>query len=254
MRGAPEHLHDALSGDIIQQGYLARCLDKDAPCAGYAADPPMACAWRGVRLASHSPTLSLSDSEAFVSACAAPDEVFRQRASIALMDLSDRVFGRKVGALDQMTATAESRDLLYPSIDAVRTRVNSALAQEDKGERLPPFAPAGPGDADQPVAWSSCGPTVCLEGFTPAFGGGLISFRVSVKSQTASPSQTDALAAKLAAAALEAPSAAAALSAAAPTQITAGPVCWSKGRGPSGLSYAGAARAPCHPVAAQSGA
>ena len=253
IHGAPEHLHAALSGDIVQQSVLADCYGREGECAGYSADPAMACAWRGVRLASRSPTLSLSDSQAFITACAAPDEVFRQRASIALMDLSDRVFGRKLGALDQVTAALDSHDVLYPSIDAVRERVNTALAQNGKSERLPKFAPARPGEADQPVAWSSCGPTICLEGFTPAFGGGVISYRVSVKSETTSPSQVDALASRLAAAGLEAPTAADALAATASMQTTLGPVCWTKGHGDTGLSYAGAARAPCHPVAAQSG-
>jgi len=251
IRGAPEHLHKALSGDILQQAYLAACADKGADC-GVPADPPMACAWRGVRLASRSPTLSLSDSQAFVASCADADEVFRQRASIALTDLSQRVFGRRLGGLDQTIAALDPHEALYPSIDAVRDRINLALAQAGNGERLPSFAPARPSATEEPLAWSSCGPTICLEGFTPTFGGGVISYRVTVKSQNVSPSQTDALAAKLAAAGLEAPSAADALSAAASAQITLGPVCWIKGHGNPALSYAGAARAPCHPGAAQS--
>lgn len=249
IRAAPEHLHAALSGDIDQQAVLAGCYAKTGGCLGIPPDPAIACAWRGVRLASEDPGLSLADTEAFTAACEAPEESFHQRASIALIDLGARIYNRRLGDVGEMAARTDPRAVLYPSIDQVRERVNQALSQGGESERLPRFAARRPGRGDGAVNWSSCAATICLEGLTPSFGGGVIGYRVTVRPSAASPARGAGLAGKLAAAALEAPAAADALAAAPARQLALGPVCWVKGLGEGGLIYAGALRAPC-PAAA----
>jgi hypothetical protein len=95
IRNAPEYLHEALSGDVAAQASLADCFDKDSHCG--APDPAMACAWRGVRLSSGSPELSLADVAAFETTCASNDQSTQQRASIALADYVTRIYGRAAG-------------------------------------------------------------------------------------------------------------------------------------------------------------
>lgn len=241
-RGAPEFLHDALSGDIAQQDALATCYVKAGACVGLSPDPALGCAWRGVRLASQSPALSLADSEAFAAACANPDESVRQRESIAMIDLAARVYGRRLGALDNLLAASGSKDALYPSLELVRDRVNQTLGQMGQAERLPAFAARRPSDQTTPVSWSSCGPTICLDADTPPFGGGVQRYRVSVKA-TAS-GDPSALAARLATAGLDASATATILGQASTAQINLGPVCWFKGSRDA-VRYAGAARGPC---------
>ncbi|QUD89652.1 hypothetical protein [Phenylobacterium montanum] len=244
VKGAPEHLHGALSGDIEQQAVLAACYETKDQCPGIEADPALACAWRGVRLASASPDLKLVDSEAFTVACAEQQEDFRQRASIGLIDLALRVYGRRLDGLDQMVAAADPKAALYPSIEQVRERINAGLAQAGDSQRLPKFSPRKPG-RDEPIFWSTCGETVCLEGFTPAFGGGVLSYRVTVKTAPASVALRASRASALAAAGLEAPAAADALGSAQASQLTLGPVCWTKAQTKDGAAVAGASRAPC---------
>jgi hypothetical protein len=243
-RGAPEYLHEALSGDVGAQSYLAGCLAERSDCVGLPPDPPLACAWRGVRLASWSPDLSLSDVSAFATACANADETFRQRASIALSDLAARIYRRGVGGVAEMVSAAEAQHVLYPAIDTVRTRMNEDLGAIGRPERLPPF---GRPTLDQQgrLEWSACDSGVCLEGVTPAFGGGVLAYRVVVRPTAVRAPAS--LAASLGAAGLEAPSAADLIRTRPDQSFENGPVCWRSGEDAArgGVAYAGASLGPC---------
>lgn len=242
IKGAPEILHQALSGDADAQASLATCYAASGTCFGVAPDPPMACAWRGVRLASWRPDLSLADSERFRADCASPEQTFGQRASIALSDWTARIYRRQIGDVAQMSAALAKEEVLYPAIETARTRINRELARTGAGEQLAPFGEPKPSADASRLNWSACGKAVCLEGMTPSFGGGIIAYRVTVRSATA---RASALAASLAAAALEAPSAADLVQRSATPSFAVGPVCWLRGQGEPAGAYVGAQRAPC---------
>jgi hypothetical protein len=243
-RGTPEYLHEALSGDGGAQSYLAGCYAEGGACVGLPPDPPLACAWRGVRLGSWSADLSLSDVSAFAAACAHGDETFRQRASIALIDLATRIYGRSVGAAPTMVSAAEAQRVLYPAIEVVRTRMNTELRALGRPERLPPFGRPSL-DKEGRLEWSACAAGVCVEGVTPAFGGGVFAYRAVVK-PTAAPSPAS-LAASLAAAGLEAPSDADLIRTHPNQAVEQGLVCWRSGEDAAraGVAFASASLAPC---------
>ena len=241
-RGAPEYFHGALSGDIDAQENLGHCYDKDGLCGGMSHDPSLACAWRGVRLASRSPRLALAENTAFESACAAEDPTTRQRAAIAFSDLSQRIWGRDLPDLNILAETLPKTPALYTSLETVRTDLNSELARSGRSERLPKFGPPRETGEGVPVAWTSCNGPICLDAATPSFGGGVLNYRVTVAAGAGAPQN---LAARLAAAGLEAPSAVAVLVAATPRGVAKGPVCWSSGPTQNGETFAGASLAPC---------
>lgn len=243
-RGAPEYLHDALTGNVRAQRMLADCLASKTGCIGEPEDPAMACAWRGVRLESRIPTLSLEDWRAYVAGCASNDETFRQRAALGREEYTRRVYGRPASAEAALGQTPLR--LLYPSIDSVRERVNQSLAGTG-GKRLPAFgAPAISPDQGR-LTWRSCADAVCLQGETPAFGGGVFAYRITVSS---GGSRARARAATLAGAGLDASSVTSGLvssvAAAALDRMTVGPVCWTAGSDiVRGSAWAGAALGPC---------
>jgi hypothetical protein len=246
IRNAPEYLHDALSGDVAAQASLADCFDKDSHCN--APDPAMACAWRGVRLSSGSPELSLADVAAFRTACASTDQSTRQRASITLADYVSRIYGRPAGERAQLPAELADRPILYPSINTVRENINRALVLARRSEQLPQFLRSKP-TADSTIqAWSSCAADLCLEGLTPTFGGGVISYRVTFKSGAAAKPDAATLVIRLGVAGLESPSAGDWLLASATPSVVQGPVCWTKGRDRSGVVYSLATPSPCRPA------
>lgn len=241
VQGSPEYLHHALTGDVAAQGAIADCYDRGG-CPAVPQDGALACAWRGVRAASHSPMLTLSNSTALAAACAPSDPTFRQRSAIAFAELAARVYGRPSSPLPQLLEHASSPSVLYPSIDAVRTRVAAELGVLHRSEHLPPFgAPTLSGDG-QTLAWSSCAGAVCIEGVTPSLGGGVVSYTVRVnRSAGASAPQ---LAASLAAAALDAGGIGEALSRADPPSRELGGVCW-RTASDSGSASVKAMLAPC---------
>lgn len=223
VQGSPEYLHDALTGDVAAQAAVADCYDRGG-CPAVPPDGALACAWRGVRAVSHSPALTLSDSTALAAACAPSDPTFRQRSAVAFADLAARVYGRPPSPLSQVLQHASSPSVLYPSIEAVRTKVDAELGALHRSEHLPPFgAPTLSGDG-QTLAWSSCAGAVCLEGVTPSLGGGVVSYtlRVNRSAGTSAPQ----LAASLAAAALDARGIGEALSRPGPPSRELGGVCW----------------------------
>jgi hypothetical protein len=243
-RGAPEYLHDALSGDLAAQADLADCYEK-ASCLGYQGDRAMACAWRGVRLASASPTLTLADSTRFAATCAVNDPSLHQRASIAYADLTSRVFRRDPPQLDQAIADAGSRPVLYPSIEAVRTQLNAELGRMRQRPRLPVFAPARPGADGTTLEWSSCASGVCLSGVTPAYGGGVLRYQVTIQAAVWEGSGPDRLAASLAAAGLQWPSLVQRLTQGDHTPAQLGPACGAIERRANGDVTAVVAAPPC---------
>jgi Ca2+-transporting ATPase len=197
VRGAPEFMHDALTGDVVAQGRLAACLAASSGCVDTPPDPAMACAWRGVQLASQSPTLALSDVAAYRAACALGDESARQRAAIAQDNFTRRVYGRPA---PDMPAAVATSGLLYPSIETVRQRVNAQLGLTSNA-RVPAFGAPQKMPKEGRLSWRACSASVCLEGLTPRFGGGLLSYRVEV---TGAVGPARLLAAKLATGGLEA--------------------------------------------------
>jgi hypothetical protein len=244
VRGAPEYLHAALSGDIAAQEWLAACYASPNGCVG-APDPALACAWRGVRLASQSPRLSLADETAYAQSCADQDETFQQRAELARIDFTTRVYGARAAESANLAGAKDQGNRLYPSLETVRARVAAALTHEDGHLPLPAFA-APRQSADRRVnAWTACQAAVCLEGVTPAYGGGVIGYRVVVQTKAMDPLRAQRLAARLAAAGLDAPSLADRLGPDAANTTTTGPVCWSKASTPSGAVVLTASRAPC---------
>jgi hypothetical protein len=245
IRKAPEYLHDALSGDVTAQASLAACFDKGGICV---PDPAMACAWRGVRLSSRSPELSLADVTAFEVACASTDPSTKQRALIALADYASRIYGRQAGERAQLPAGLTEQPILYPSINMVRENINRALTLAGRSERLPQFLKSKPTEDRAVQAWSTCAAALCLEGLTPAFGGGVISYRVTLQPGTAVRSGDAALAIRSAAAGLETPSAGDWMLESATPLVIQGPVCWMKGQEKSGTVYAMATPSPCRPA------
>jgi hypothetical protein len=243
IRGAPEYLHQALSGDISAQALLADCYGKSA-CVGFPSDPAMACAWRGVRLASQSDQLTLADAAAFAEACASSDPTFQQRASIALADFAQRIYGRGLPELRQLEADAV-RPRLYPSIDQVRLGVNAGLAGAGRPERLPVFGKPTPSQDGKTLQWSSCAEKICLTGVTPGFGGGIALYRVTVTAGAGG--ETLRLAASLAGAGLQSPSVADSLSLASPADHQQGAVCWRASQDARGATSVQASLAPCAP-------
>lgn len=240
-RGAPEYLHEALSGDLAAELTLARCYDKGAECLGYAPDPALACAWRGVRLASRGPELALADNTDFAAACTTDDPTSRQRAAIALGDLVRRVRGRDLPDLRELTDTLAKTPVLFTALETVRANVNGELERVGRSERLP-VAGRGPAKEGEPISWTSCGGPICLDATTPSFGGGVLEYRVTV---SATADSSPSLAARLAAAGLGAPSALDILANAAPRGVVKDGVCWSAGRTDDGAAFAGASLAPC---------
>jgi hypothetical protein len=234
---APEIQHEALIGAPGAQARLAGCYEAGAACLGVAPDPAMACAWRGVRLASHAPDLSLADSARYASACADSDETVRQRAAIAEIDLVTRIYGREASERASRVTLADTQTVLYPSIETVRTRANLALAGAGDGRRLPAFTTSRPA-ADGAVVWSSCVDRLCLDGASPGWGGGLVRYRVTVAG-------APGLAARLAGAGLDSPSVTDALKGPAPAELVQGPVCWRSGLDAGRGAYVEASRAPC---------
>lgn len=216
---APEYMHGALSGDIMEQAALADCYASGSGCMAIRKDIALSCAWRGVRLASHSPVLAVADNEAYAAACKDLEGTARQRAEIAEQDLSFRVWGR----LAPGDGALPSQPLLYPSAEAVRMRLNVELVRAKDSRRLPAFgAPrTGPNDA---LVWSTCADKLCLEATGPRYGGGLAGFKV-VLSSAPGPARK-AFAARLAGAALDAPGLASHL-ARIDGRSQTGPVCWS---------------------------
>lgn len=243
---APAVQHDALSGNTASQAWLASCYAAGGRCIGVAPDPAMACAWSAVRLLSRSPDLALADSEAYEAACDLPRESDRQRAAIAAADFGDRIYGQGADArLAAGKALAET-PVLYPSVEAVRGKVNLALAHARRAERLPAFAAPAPGrPGDTVVTWSSCADPICLQADTPAFGGGVIRYRVTVRIAGTGEPQAAGLAGRLAAAGLDAGSIGDTLGDGQPHEFVQGPACWRAGKDDPALMYAGAARAPC---------
>ncbi len=246
IRKAPEYLHEALSGDVAAQVSLAACFDKDSICG--SPDPAMACAWRGVRLSSGNPELSLADVAAFRTACASTDQSTQQRALIALTDYVSRIYGQAAGERAQLTADRADRPVLYLSINMVRENINRALILAGRGERLPQFVKSKPMADTAIQAWSTCATALCLEGLTPSFGGGVISYRVTLPAGPTAKPNPATLVIRLAAAGLETPSAADWLVASATRSVVQGPVCWTKGQDRSGASFAMAAPSPCRPT------
>jgi hypothetical protein len=240
VQGAPEYLHEALTGDIRAQARLADCLVAGGDCIDTPSDPPMACAWRGVRLASRSPTLSLADADAYRVACASSDQTFRQRAAFAQENFTRRLYRRPSPAAG---VSPPQTGLLYPSAEAVRQRINAELKAASQ-PALPPFGPAQAVPNQARLTWKSCSPAVCLEGVSPDFGGGLFSYRVVV---TGPQERARPLAARLATAALEL-DAFADLLASSPEQprgVMAGSACWVIGRARADAVFAGASLGPC---------
>ncbi len=242
VQGAPEYLHEALSGNTTAQAQLADCLAAPTGCFGTPPDAALSCAWRGVRLASETPDLSLGDAEAYKRACMGKDESFRQRAAIAQDNFTRRIYDRP--APDSSTAPPTS-GLLYPSMETVRLRINAARGA-GAAARLPPFGRPRPLSEQGRISWKTCSPSVCLEGSSPRFGGGLYAYRVMV-----SGPQGDAQvqAAHLAAAGLEADAIAGSLASLAqsalPGAMPAGPICWAAGQTPEGSAFVAAAPGPC---------
>ncbi len=118
---------------------------------------------------------------------------------------------------------------LYPSIEMVRSRMNFTL-----GRRQLPLLPRFGAPQQQPadptrMVWRSCAGAVCLEGVAPSFGGGLLSYKVSI-SASSGAIQKDALATQLVGDGLEAPGIAETLQSASASagsrRLTAGGVCW----------------------------
>ncbi|MBS0296761.1 MAG: hypothetical protein JSR45_10640 [Proteobacteria bacterium] len=216
---APEYMHGALSGDIMEQAALADCYATGANCMAIRKDLALSCAWRGVRLASHSPVLAVSDNEAYAAACKGLEGAARQRAEIAEQDLSFRVWGR----LAPGDGALPSRPLLYPSAETVRLRLNVELVRAKDRRQLPAFGAPRPLGNDA-LAWASCADKLCLEATGPHYGGGLAGFKV-ILSSTAGPARK-ALAARLAGAGLDAPGLALHLTRIDGRSQT-GPVCWS---------------------------
>jgi hypothetical protein len=243
---APSIQHDALSGKAASQAWLASCYAAGGRCVGIAPDPPMACAWSAVRLLSRSPDLGLADSEAYEAACNLLRESDRQRAAIAAADFGDRIYGQGAEArLAAGKALAET-PVLYPSLESIRGKVNLALAQVRRAERLPAFAAPAPGKAeDSVITWSSCADPVCLQADTPAFGGGVIRYRITVRIAGTGEPQAALLAGRLAAAGLDASSLGATLGDGQPHEFVQGPACWRAGKDDPAVRYAGAGRAPC---------
>jgi len=243
-RGAPEYLHPALSGDISAQRVLADCYEKAEGCIGIPSDPAMACAWRGVRLASESPELALSDSTAFATACTSRDPTASQRASIAFADLTVRIYRRDLPDLQRLVTVTAAQPELNPSIDQIRSRVNAELGRSGRRESLPPFHAARLLD-DTILTWSSCSGAVCLEGVTPSFGGGVTSYRVTVRPSVGDAVAPGKLAASLAAAGLEWPAVGDHLAQDPPGWRQEGPVCWRISQGEAGAVTADAVLPPC---------
>jgi hypothetical protein len=242
-RGEPEYLHQALSGDAQAQDVVAGCYAKAEGCLGIPPDPPLGCAWRGVRLASHSPELSLADTDAFAAACATRDATSHQRSMIAFTDLAARIYRRKFAELPELPLAEEPT--LYPSIEMVRSRANLQLLQAHRAERLPPFGPPVTSNDGKTLDWSSCSQAICLQGVSPSFGGGVLSYRVAVGSSAGDPGRLVSLAATLAAAGLQSPSSADEMAGAPLRAIEQGPVCWTAGRDAHGGAFAEASRYPC---------
>ncbi len=244
-RGAPEYLHEALSGDVPAQKNLIECYGSHDACGGlYPFDPALSCAWRGVRLASQAPDLTLVDEAAFTNACAQGDATFQQRLRLAQEDLTRRIY-RTAAPIHSAAGPAVER--LYPSIEAVRGRMNSVLAKAHAAP-LPAFgASLGSQDSGRRI-WKTCSPTVCLEGIAPGWGGGLHSYRATVISAT-KPGHDRELAADLVGAGLEAPAIAADLLTpvmfSPPRSFPAAGVCWSAGTLATGQPFAGATPGPC---------
>jgi hypothetical protein len=242
---APEYLHEALAGDASAQMALVACLSAPEGCAGHPKDSAMACAWRGVRLASQSPDLSLSDQDAYLAACTGDDQTFRQRASVAQEDYTLRIYHRHAPTWPIAPA---KNDRLYPSIETVRERVNLALGRSHL-PLLPRFSAPQPAPNDPArIAWSSCAGAVCLEGMAPAFGGGLFSYKIDVNPAPDAVAPI-ALAPQLAAAGMDAPGIGEDLRHAAREHgfqgVQAGGVCWSDSVAAKGGYVASVSPAPC---------
>lgn len=236
-KGAPEYLHDALGGDLAAQAVLAHCYDEGGDCLGIRSDPVMACAWRGVRLASRSPMLTLADTEDYAAACPTRESL-RQRAAIAQVNLSARIWGRTPDGESDGPQVQGHQRLLYPALDSVRLGVNQALARAGDKERLPAFGAPRQDGAESTMTWTSCTAAYCLVGVTPDFGGGVVRYRLVARSTREKRPQT----ARLAAAGLNAEFAANAI--VRSRTATFGGICWLSDVGPDG-SFVEASRAPC---------
>ena len=244
-KDAPAHLHVALTGDIADQAFVADCYAANAGCLGQKPDPPLGCAWRGVRLASRSPDLSLLDTDAFRTACAGLDDTGRQRAAIALDDLSRRIYGRPGMPLPAI-AEAAPAGVLYPSMAKVYGRVNRELDREHAA-RLGPLNGTQADGPNGATRWAACSPAICLRGQSPAYGGGLTYYRVEAKAGAPSGlNSARSLAGRLAGAGLEAPNTAGVLIAnGAAKAVTTTTVCWTAGGDARGGAFVQAAAAPC---------
>jgi len=242
VHGAPEYLHKALAGDADAQGVLADCYGSGS-CPGVPSDPAMACAWRGVRLASRRADLTLADAGAFSRACASQDPTFRQRSAIAFADLTTRVYGREPPELSSVLADISEGAVLYPSIERVRILVNAELARAGQSEPLPPLTSPILTSLGNSLRWSSCTKTVCLEAETPAIGGGVRDYSISAKATGATA--PNSLAARLAAAGLEWPSIADRLTTDKARDGLEGQVCWRMTQSDRGDAMAEAAAPPC---------
>lgn len=246
VKGSPEYLHEALSGDLAAEAQLAACFDAGGGCPDISPNPAMACAWRGVRLASRAANLSLADEEAYARACANPAASFRQTARIAQDDLTRRVYQRAAPAFEAAPrSAAEAR--LYPSIEMVRQRINAALIGLH-APQLPGFGPPQLAQGGERLSWRTCAAGLCLEGVTPNFGGGVYSYKVTVPAANAA-GPAPAVAAQLATAGLEAPGAAhdllAAPASASERRLAAADVCWTMAWSAQGDMTASASPGGC---------
>ncbi|MFI4974768.1 MAG: hypothetical protein ACHP84_09545 [Caulobacterales bacterium] len=246
-QGAPEYLHQALTGDFASEGQIAACFAATEGCFGVPPDPAMACAWRGVRLAARSPELSLADDALFRTACAPTDETFRQRAQIAQDSLTRRIYNRAPPPFAAETASAMG-PRLYPSMEILRRRVNIALARAHESP-LPAFGAPQTTPNEHRLSWRTCTARACLEGLTPDYGGGVFRYAVTVKG---APKQAPdrAAAAQLAAAGLEADAVADSLVRTSAgrgetAQLYAASTCWRLGVSPEGAPVASVEPGPC---------
>jgi hypothetical protein len=240
VEGAPEHMHQALSGDEAAQAWVASCLAKTGQC-GMKTDPALACAWRGVRLAAPAASRSLADVEAFDAACADLGPTGAQRAAIAFADLTTRVSHADLEELPVMFARVQAAEVLYPSAAALRTSVNEALTRGGS-QALPAYAAPTPAAEGRALVWVACSAQYCLEATAPAFGGGLQGYRLRARADAAPASVAAA-----AAAGLDAPFMAQRLS--QPGTFDRAGMCWTSGPGPDGAYAVQAAPGHCQRTA-----
>ena len=163
------------------------------------------------------------------------DRTSRQRSSIAQEDFTLRIYRRHAPA--SMMEPGDGPERLYPSIETVRSRVNVALGRQQL-PLLPRFGAPQQIQADPDrISWNSCAGAVCLDGVAPTFGGGLLSYKITVSASPPSI-QKDALADRLVGEGLEAPGIAEELQKApAPAgsrRLSAGGVCWASNALPAG--------------------